>query len=89
MNRYAYRSKNPLLSYGLALFFALVGSILGVYAYKSNGASHSKSFSAILTLTRNMGTDFVRTQGEKKGEFKKQQLSLGLRDGGGWGFERA
>src|SRR6202000_3436386 len=63
INSYAYHSKNLLISYGTAVCFALRGTILGGFAYRSTGVSHNKSFSAILTSTRDMGlTDLFHEQ---------------------------
>jgi hypothetical protein len=52
VNNYAYHSRNLWLSYGLAMWFAFIANLLGAYAFWKNGVSHSKSFSAILTATR-------------------------------------
>ncbi|THV45419.1 hypothetical protein BGAL_0491g00010 [Botrytis galanthina] len=52
INIYAYHSSTLLLSYGIAIFVALVANSLGAYAYHINGRSHNKSFSAILAATR-------------------------------------
>jgi hypothetical protein len=52
INVYAYRSSPLLTAYGLSIGFALVAVCLGAFAYKKNGHSHSRSFSAILAATR-------------------------------------
>ncbi|TGO86393.1 hypothetical protein BPOR_0307g00020 [Botrytis porri] len=52
INIYAYHSSTLLLSYGIAIFVALIANSLGAYAYHINGRSHNKSFSAILAATR-------------------------------------
>ncbi|TGO48091.1 hypothetical protein BOTNAR_0493g00050 [Botryotinia narcissicola] len=52
INIYAYHSSTLLVSYGIAIFVALIANSLGAYAYHINGRSHNKSFSAILAATR-------------------------------------
>lgn len=52
INIYSYDSRPLLVAYGLQIFFALLAVLLGVWAYKENGHSHSRSFSAILASTR-------------------------------------
>lgn len=52
INIYAYHCSTLLLSYGIAIFVALIANSLGAYAYHINGRSHNKSFSAILAATR-------------------------------------
>lgn len=51
-NKYAYHAPSLLLSYGLATLATLLSTLLGAYAYYHNGVSHNKTFSAILTATR-------------------------------------
>jgi hypothetical protein len=51
-NIYTYHSRNLLLSYGIALLFAFIACLLGSFAYWANGASCSRSFSAVLVSTR-------------------------------------
>lgn len=46
INTYTYNSKNLFLSYGLAIFFALLANLLGAFAYWRNGASFNKSISS-------------------------------------------
>lgn len=53
INVYTYDPKNLFISYGIALFFALIANILGALAYVSNGVSHDNSFSSIVRATRN------------------------------------
>ncbi|KAG0646652.1 hypothetical protein D0Z07_7475 [Hyphodiscus hymeniophilus] len=94
INSYAYHSKNLLVSYGVAIFFALIGNVLGACAYRSNGVSHNKSFSAILTSTRDMGlTDLFHEQRLGRmplpEEIQKTKLRFGRMKGGGLGFSRA
>src|SRR4051812_33980140 len=52
VNKYSYHSRNLLLSYGLAIGLTFLCNLLGAYAYRDNGVSHSKAFSAILAATR-------------------------------------
>jgi hypothetical protein len=51
-NTYAYDSRNLLISYGLAVGFALVASIVGCASIYFNGASYSNRFSTVLRTTR-------------------------------------
>jgi hypothetical protein len=94
INTYAYHSKNLLISYALAISFALFSITLGAIAYRSNGVSHNKTFSAILTSTRDMGlTDLFHEQRLGRlplpDEIKNTKLKFGKTRGGGLGFSRA
>jgi hypothetical protein len=51
-NTYAYDSRNLLISYGLAVSFALLAGIAGCTSIYSNGASYSNRFSTVLRTTR-------------------------------------
>jgi hypothetical protein len=51
-NTYAYDSRNLLISYGLAVGFALIAGIAGCASILSNGASYSNRFSTVLRTTR-------------------------------------
>jgi hypothetical protein len=51
-NTYTYNSRNLLMSYGLALGFALIAVIAGCASIWYNGASYSNRFSTILRATR-------------------------------------
>jgi hypothetical protein len=51
-NTYAYDSRNLLISYGLAVSFALLAGIAGCLSIYSNGASYSNRFSTVLRTTR-------------------------------------
>jgi hypothetical protein len=93
INTYAYHSKNLLVSYGVAIAFALFSITLGAIAYNSNGVSHNKSFSAILTSTRDMTlTDLFHEQRLGRlplpDEIKETGLTFGKTRGGGLGFSR-
>lgn len=50
-NIYAYNSKNLLISYGLAIGFALVAKVAGCVSIYCNGASYSNKFSTVLRTT--------------------------------------
>lgn len=52
INIYTYHRAPLLISYSLATGFALLAVLLGAWAYRENGCSHSRSFSAILASTR-------------------------------------
>jgi hypothetical protein len=94
VNIYAYHSKNLLLSYGLAILFAVFANILGAFAYWTNGHSHAKTFSAILASTRDTGlTRLFRSEAEGRlplhDEVRNAKLMFGRGPNGGLGFWRA
>jgi hypothetical protein len=94
INTYDYHSQNLLLSYGLAIFFALLANILGALAYMTNGVSHNKSFSAILTSTRDAGlTELFHAQILGRlplpQSVRRARLRFGGLQDGGLGFKRA
>lgn len=49
---YDYSARTLVLVYGLAVFFALVANLAGLYAMHINGASHARTFSARFILLR-------------------------------------
>lgn len=51
-NTYSYDSKNLLISYGLAVSFALLAGIAGCISIYLTGASYSNKFSTVLRTTR-------------------------------------
>lgn len=51
--QYIYQPRNLWLAYGLAILFAIIGSILGFIALMINHASFSNSFSTVLRVTQN------------------------------------
>jgi hypothetical protein len=53
VNFYYYNWRDLWLSYGLALGFALLANILGGVAFWINRVAHDRSFSALLSSTRN------------------------------------
>ncbi|KAH9206119.1 hypothetical protein DL95DRAFT_233747, partial [Leptodontidium sp. 2 PMI_412] len=67
-NIYIYKSFLLVISYGLALLFTIPGLVIGIWAFCTNGVSHSTSFSAILLTTRNMGLDEI-SEGHSLGVF--------------------
>ena len=94
INTYDYHFQNLLLSYGLAIFFALLANILGALAYMTNGVSHNKSFSAILTSTRDAGlTELFHAQILGRlplpQSVRRARLRFGNLPDGGLGFKRA
>lgn len=52
VNFYYYNWRDLWISYGLALAFALLANILGGVAFWINGVAHDRSFSALLSSTR-------------------------------------
>ncbi|CZR62929.1 uncharacterized protein PAC_12826 [Phialocephala subalpina] len=56
-NEYFYSPEHLLQSYGIALVFTTMAIVLGLLSLRSNGASHSISFSAIMSITRNLQLD--------------------------------
>lgn len=52
VNFYYYNLHDLWISYGLALGFAFLANILGVAAFWVNNAAHDRSFSALLSSTR-------------------------------------
>ncbi|KAF2773458.1 hypothetical protein EJ03DRAFT_265063 [Teratosphaeria nubilosa] len=51
-NTYTYSAYKLWLAYGLALFCAVIASLMGTFAILASGASYSNSFSAILRIAR-------------------------------------
>jgi hypothetical protein len=93
INTYAYHSRNLLLSYGLAIAFAVLANLLGAYAYWQNGHSHNKSFSAILASTRDPGLTklfHAETMGRLPlhKNVQEAKLTFGITPGGWLGFWR-
>lgn len=52
-NLYRYQPRNLWLSYGIALFFATFGVLLGIVALLKNGAAFANDFSTVVRVTRN------------------------------------
>jgi len=52
VNFYYYNRRDLWISYGLALGFALLANILGGVAFWINRVAHDRSFSALLSSTR-------------------------------------
>ncbi|KAF4637023.1 hypothetical protein G7Y89_g1067 [Cudoniella acicularis] len=48
----SYKHTILLLSYGLAIFFALLANLSGAYAYLRNGVAHDRGFAAVMAATR-------------------------------------
>ena len=67
-NIYIYKPFLLVLSYGLAFLFTIPALVVGIWAFYTNGVSHSTSFSAILLTTRNMGLDEI-SEGHSLGVF--------------------
>lgn len=69
-NTYTYRSRNLLLSYGIALLLSLAACTLGCFAIYHNGVSYSNRFSTILRVARGhelAEIDSLLTQGDREG----------------------
>lgn len=66
-NVYSYQPFNVFLAYALAISFALLANILGIFAYISNDASHENSFSAIFCTTYGIHISGLKAH-EKLGE---------------------
>jgi hypothetical protein len=83
INIYSYTSQNLFISYGLAILFAVLANILGGFAFRSNGASHTRSFSQIMAHTRHKKLiEIFHTPGERKyplrGRVRRIQLKFGF-----------
>lgn len=97
-NIYVYQPKRVFIAYGVAIFFALVANVLGIWAYLSNGVSHDNSFWSIVTTTRDIHLSKLnaherlgalpkeRKVGRTKIVFDVGDMAEGGRGGGRWGF---
>jgi hypothetical protein len=61
-----YRKQNLWISYGLAIFAAAFGVLVGLRAVYQNGISHDNNFSTIIAATRNDTLDGL-TRGSSLG----------------------
>ena len=66
-NIYAYNRRNLLVSYGLAVGFALVASIVGCVSIFFNDASYSNRFSTILRTTRGQELEELVASNDRSG----------------------
>jgi hypothetical protein len=66
-NTYAYDSRNLLVSYGLAVCFALIAGIAGCASIMSNGASYSNRFSTVLRTTRGQELEELIVHNDRTG----------------------
>lgn len=64
---YAYHSRNLLLSYGLAVGFALVAGVAGCVSIYYNGASYSNRFSTVLRTTRGQELEELAVHNDRTG----------------------
>ena len=97
-NIYVYQPKKVFIAYGIAIFFALVANVLGIWAYLSNGVSHDNSFSSIVCTTRDIhlsklnaherlgALPLERKVGRTRMVFDVGNMAEGGRGGGRWGF---
>lgn len=53
-NEYFYSPEHLLQSYEIAMVFTTMAIVIGLISLRSNGVSHSTSFSAIMSTTRNL-----------------------------------
>jgi hypothetical protein len=56
-NIYQYDSHNLIVSYSIAIFFAVLAVLLGIFSLVDNGVVHSTAFSAVVATTRNTDLD--------------------------------
>jgi hypothetical protein len=56
-NEYHYSPKHLWQSYGIAILLTTIAIMIGLLSLRSNGVSHSTSFSAIMSTTRNLKLD--------------------------------
>lgn len=79
-NVYQYNSKNLVISYGLAIAFAIIAVGIGFWALYENGVAHSTSFSAIMAATQNPDIA-VLSEGSSIGIVRKEVKATKLRFG--------
>jgi hypothetical protein len=94
VNLYSYHASILWISYGLAILFALLANILGAFAYWSNGVSHDRLFSSILSSTRDQGLGELFSHdslGKLPVPEKIQMMMLKFvkTENGGFGLKRA
>jgi hypothetical protein len=66
-NTYTYNSRNLLLSYGLALGFALIAVVAGCASIWYNGACYSNRFSTIFRATRGQNMEELVALNDRTG----------------------
>jgi len=79
-NVYQYNSKNLVISYSLAIAFAIIAVGIGFWALYENGVAHSTSFSAIMAATQNPDIA-VLSEGSSIGVIRKEVKATNLRFG--------
>ncbi|KAE9376403.1 hypothetical protein N431DRAFT_462240 [Stipitochalara longipes BDJ] len=79
-NVYQYNSKNLVISYSLAIGFAIIAVGIGFWALYENGVAHSTSFSAIMAATQNPDLA-VLSEGSSIGVIRKDLKETKLRFG--------
>jgi len=98
-NTYAYDSRNLLISYGLAVSFALLAGVAGCISIYYTGASYSNKFSTVLRTTRGQELEELVVQNDRTGvdplpkrlaktriDLRRGQLESG-RDADNWRLE--
>ena len=87
-NIYSYHPFDVLLAYAVAIFFALLANILGLFAYFSNHASYDNSFSSTVFTTHGIHISGLSSH-DKLGELPldpkvaRRRLSWYMRDDAG------
>jgi len=72
-NIYQYDSRNLIISYSTAIFFALFSVSVGLSSFRENGVAHSTAFSAIVATTRNSELDIL-SKGHSLGAVPLEKL---------------
>ncbi|KAA8568098.1 hypothetical protein EYC84_008505 [Monilinia fructicola] len=75
-NLFSYSPQYLLLSYGIAFFFTILSTALGLYAFYANGVIHSTALSAIIATTRNPDLDNIAA----RHSLRDTQLARDIRD---------
>ncbi|KAF7932931.1 uncharacterized protein EAE97_008698 [Botrytis byssoidea] len=92
-NVFSYCPKYLYPSYGIAIFFTCLSTILGLYAFYANGVVHSTAQSAIIATTRNPDLDILADENlaantSLSKDIRNVKLRLGVRRGERPGEER-
>jgi hypothetical protein len=80
-NIYEYDSLKLIASYSAGILATILTVIIGCVAFRINGVAHDKSFSAIMTTTRNPDLD-IMTAGHSLGPMSEKLDHTKLRFGG-------
>jgi hypothetical protein len=88
-NVYQYNSRNLIVSYSLAIAFAIFAVGIGFWALYENGVTHSTSFSAIMAASQNPEIALLSegsSIGRIREEVKATKLRFGIIEAGGHGL---